>query len=510
MIGGFFIAGHINNGNVDRTYNMGDVIGCYVPLSVGVIYLGASAMNIQTLKRGLDWAGKILAVIDRKPSIDIYNQDAESIDRISDIELDNVSFKYEGRNKVVLDGVSLCFKNGKTTALVGPSGCGKSSIIRLIERFYDPSEGQVLVNSKDLKSIQLQQYRRKIGYVGQEPCLLNETIRENLLNGNPGATDYEIEEALKHAQAYDFVQKLPKGINTDVGGVGSKLSGGQKQRIAIARALLKKPDILILDEATSALDSENERAVQAAIDNIGRTQSITTIVIAHRLTTIQNADFIYVLNEGKVVEMGKHEMLIKENGLYHSYFKSQEVANSVCIGKLHKEKQEDQADSKTEEELLANIEDQNVNVVEQPNIFKTFMRLLPYNRPKVFITVLFIGWTVAAVGLPISTIYILKWLFSYNGHDSDYIKSKMAIYCPIIFGIGWVVFIASAINRCTLQILSLTMTNLVRNDLYKALISQPIQFYDKKENSTGQLTGILSVDSRVITAISVHVFNIKL
>ena len=230
---------------------------------------------------------------------------------ISDIKIENVTFKYEGRNKLVLDNVSLWFRNGKTTALVGPSGCGKSSIIKLIERFYDPTEGQVLVNSKDLKTIQLQQYRRKIGYVGQEPCLLNETIRENLLNGNPDATDNELIEALKHAQAYDFVQKLPKGINTEVGGVGSKLSGGQKQRIAIARAILKKPDLLILDEATSALDSENERAVQAAIDSIGKTHSITTIVIAHRLTTIQNADFIYVLNNGKVVEMGNHTNLTK-------------------------------------------------------------------------------------------------------------------------------------------------------------------------------------------------------
>ena len=256
------------------------------------MFIGASALNLQTLKRGLDWAGKIFAVIDRKPSIDIYDQDAEKIDAISDIKFKNVTFKYEGRNKVVLDNVSLWFRNGKTTALVGPSGCGKSSIIKLIERFYDPTEGQVHVNSKDLKTIQLQQYRRKIGYVGQEPCLLNETIRENLLNGNPDATENELIEALKHAQAYDFVQKLPKGINTEVGGVGSKLSGGQKQRIAIARALLKKPDLLILDEATSALDSENERAVQAAIDSIGKTHSITTIVIAHRLTTIQNADFI--------------------------------------------------------------------------------------------------------------------------------------------------------------------------------------------------------------------------
>ena len=190
--------------------------------------------------------------------------------------------------------MSLCFKSGKTTALVGPSGWGKSTIVRLLERFYDPTQGKVFVGDKDLKSINLQHYRRKIGYVGQEPCLLNESIKNNLLNANPYATDEELIDCLKLAQAYDFVLKLPNGINTDVGGVGNKLSGGQKQRIAIARALIKKPDLLVLDEATSALDSENERAVQSAIDNIKKTHVITTVVVAHRLTTIQNADLIQI------------------------------------------------------------------------------------------------------------------------------------------------------------------------------------------------------------------------
>ena len=180
------------------------------------------------------------------------------------------------------------------------------SYIILYVFWYDPVEGQVLVNSKDLKSIQLQQYRRKIGYVGQESCLLDQTIRDNLLNGNPEATDDELIEALKHAQAYEFVQKLQKGINTVIGREGDKLSEGQKQRIEIARALLKKSDVLILDEATSALDSESELAVQAAIDSISKTHSITTIVISHQIKTIQNADFIYVLNKGKVVEKGNH------------------------------------------------------------------------------------------------------------------------------------------------------------------------------------------------------------
>ena len=294
LIGGFFIAGSVTNRNVDRIYNMSDILGASMAILMGAGFLRISAMNIQTLARGLVWAGTVFSIIDRVPPIDINDKEAEEIKEIAgDIKFESVTFMYDGRNKIILEDVTLSFKSGKTTALVGPSGWGKSTIIRLLERFYDPSEGRVLVNSKDLKTLNLQQYRRKIGYVGQEPCLLNESIKDNLLNSNPDASDEALIEALKLAQAYDFVMKLPQGIDTDVGGVGSKLSGGEKQRIAIARALLKKPDLLILDEATSALDSENEKAVQAAIDNIGRTHSITTVVIAHRLTTIKNSDFIY-------------------------------------------------------------------------------------------------------------------------------------------------------------------------------------------------------------------------
>ena len=296
MIGGFFIAGGVTNGNVDRTYNLADTFGASMSITMGAMYIGSSAMNIQVLRRGLACAGSIISIIDRVPQINIYDESAENIQAIDDdITFENVSFKYEGRNKTILDDVSLCFKSGKTTALVGPSGWGKSTIVRLLERFYDPTEGKVLVGDKDLKCINLQHYRRKIGYVGQEPCLLNESIKNNLLNANPDATDEEIIDCLKLAQAYDFVLKLPNGINTDVGGVGNKLSGGQKQRIAIARALIKKPDLLILDEATSALDSENERAVQSAIDNVKKTHVITTVVVAHRLTTIQNADLIQII-----------------------------------------------------------------------------------------------------------------------------------------------------------------------------------------------------------------------
>ena len=507
MIGGIFIAANITNSNVDRPYNMGDVLGSYVSIFIGAVYFGASAMNIQTLKRGLIWAGNIFAVIDRVPPIDIYKQDSESIDEIKDdIIFEKVSFKYEGRNQIILDDVSLTFKSGKTTALVGPSGCGKSTIIRLLERFYDPVDGKILVNSKDLRTLNLQEYRRKIGYVGQEPCLLNESIRNNLLNSNPDATDEELIEALKQAQAYDFVLKLPKGIETEVGGVGSKLSGGQKQRIAIARALLKKPDLLILDEATSALDSENERAVQAAIDNIGRTHSITTVVIAHRLTTIRNAEFIYVLNNGKIAEEGNHRSLIDTDGLYSLYFKSQEMANLVYDRKDHKIHKYGEEEILKEGEHSSLLSEWNKQVYEDKSSYEIFKKLWPYNKPKFLIFVLLVGWTIVASALPIVSIYIVKWLFSYMGNDYGHMREQMAIYCPVILGIGVIIFTAQTITRYSLQILSLSMTNWIRKELYESLVNQPIQFYDNKVNSTGNLTGILAADSRVVNGASVELY----
>ena len=207
--------------------------------------------------------------------------------------------------------------------MVGPSGSGKSTIAKLLLRCYDPNKGRISVNEKDLKTINLRSYRHRIGYIGQEPCLLHDTIRNNLLLSNPEASEDELYQALKSARALDFVKKLDEGIDTNVGSVGGKLSGGQKQRIAIARALLRKPDLLIFDEATSALDMKNEREVEKAIQAINEEQSITRVVIAHRISAISNADKIIVLKDGQVEDEGHHEGLINNNEFYSETYKLQ-------------------------------------------------------------------------------------------------------------------------------------------------------------------------------------------
>lgn len=229
-----------------------------------------------------------------------------------EISLEHVNFSYA--DEKALKDFTLTIPKGATVALVGQSGSGKSTIANLLTRFYDVEDGRIRIDGTDLKAIDLEDLRSLVGLVTQDSILFNDTIKGNLSIGKPGATDEEIVEALKVANAYEFVSELPEGIYTNIGDSGNKLSGGQKQRLSIARAVLKNPPIMILDEATSALDTESEKFVQVALENM--MQHRTSIVIAHRLSTIQKADVIVVMKKGKIVEQGTHETLMALNGAY--------------------------------------------------------------------------------------------------------------------------------------------------------------------------------------------------
>ena len=230
----------------------------------------------------------------------------------SALKLNNISFKYE--DDLVLKNFSLNVPKGKSVALVGQSGSGKSTIANLVTRFYDVNEGNITIDGEDIKDITKKSLRSLMGLVTQDSILFNDTVANNLKVGKQNASDEEIIEALKIANAWEFVKDLPNGVDTNIGDSGGKLSGGQKQRISIARAVLKNPPIMILDEATSALDTESERLVQDALENMMKNR--TSIIIAHRLSTIQNADEIIVMNKGEIAEQGTHTELIAKNGVY--------------------------------------------------------------------------------------------------------------------------------------------------------------------------------------------------
>lgn len=228
------------------------------------------------------------------------------------IEFRDVVFSYTG--SPALKGTSFAAKSGKMTALVGASGAGKSTVFALIERFYDPDSGDILIDDQTLTSRNLDTVRRSIAYVGQDPFLFELSARENIAIGKPGATQEEIEAAAKAANAHDFIMRMPKGYDSSTGQGGNKLSGGQRQRIAIARAMLRDAPILLLDEATSALDSESEAKIQSAVERL--TKGKTTLVIAHRLSTVRHADMIHVMDDGQVVESGTHDHLFDHDGIY--------------------------------------------------------------------------------------------------------------------------------------------------------------------------------------------------
>ncbi|MFY7742125.1 MAG: ABC transporter ATP-binding protein [Flavobacterium sp.] len=264
------------------------------------------------VKTGLAAAERVFDVLEVKNDIVNKENAIEINEFVSSISIQNINFGYEEEN--VLKNFTLEIPKGKTIALVGQSGSGKSTIANLLTRFYDVKEGSIKIDNLDIKDISMNSLRNLMGLVTQDSILFNDTIKNNILIGKQNATDDEIIEALKIANAYEFVKDLPNGINTNIGDAGGKLSGGQKQRLSIARAVLKNPPIMILDEATSALDTESEKLVQVALENM--MQNRTSIVIAHRLSTIQKADVIVVMQKGEIVEQGTHDELLSKNGMY--------------------------------------------------------------------------------------------------------------------------------------------------------------------------------------------------
>ena len=299
--------------------------------SAFIVYLGL-AYNILTpakslsratykVKKASAAAERIFHIIDNETMV-VEDKNAQNIESFSSgIEINNITFSYE--DETIVDGLNLKIPKGKSFALVGQSGSGKSTLANLICRFYDVNSGSINVDGINIKNLKKDALRNLIGLVTQDSILFNDSIKNNLLIAKPEATNEEIIECLKIANAWEFVSKMPEQIDSNIGDSGNKLSGGQKQRLSIARAVLKNPPILVLDEATSALDSESEKLVQNALENLMKNK--TSLVIAHRLSTIQNADKIIVLEKGKIIESGVHKELMKNDGIYSNLVKMQSI-----------------------------------------------------------------------------------------------------------------------------------------------------------------------------------------
>jgi ATP-binding cassette subfamily B (MDR/TAP) protein 1 len=315
-------------GNLE--YNTKSFFICLMSVTFGAIQAGNVFSFVPDMSSAHGAANDIINLLDSVPEIDAESPDGKKVtDARGQIRLEEIHFRYPTRPGVrVLRNLNITVEPGTYVALVGASGSGKSTVIQLIERFYDPLAGRILLDGQNIAELNVQDYRKQIALVSQEPRLYSGTIKFNILLGatKPAeeVTQEELDQACRDANILDFIQSLPKGYDTEVGGKGSQLSGGQKQRIAIARALLRNPKVLLLDEATSALDSESEKVVQAALDNAAKGR--TTIAIAHRLSTIQNADRIYFIRDGQVAEVGTHDELLARKGGYYELVQLQDLA----------------------------------------------------------------------------------------------------------------------------------------------------------------------------------------
>jgi ATP-binding cassette subfamily B protein len=298
---------------------------------IGRLYLRLDSMSrmLASTQRAAASTHRIFEILDRVPSV------AEPVRAVhpgrvqGQIELRDVSFQYGNRR--VIRGIDLAIQPGEMIGLVGPSGAGKSTLVNLVCRFYDVSGGAILVDGTDVRSFPVEEYRRNIGIVLQEPFLFYGSIAENIAYGRPDASRKEVIEAARAARAHEFILKLPDGYDSLVGERGQSLSGGERQRISIARAILTDPRFLILDEATSSVDTETEREIQEALDNLIRGR--TTIAIAHRMSTLRKADRLVVLEDGQVTEVGQHDELIKRRGTYARLHRAQlEMAEQLGVG----------------------------------------------------------------------------------------------------------------------------------------------------------------------------------
>ncbi|EYU28159.1 hypothetical protein MIMGU_mgv11b000380mg [Erythranthe guttata] len=515
---------------IDKGYNGGDVVNVILAIMVAGSSLAQTSPCLGAFSAGQAAACTMFEVINRKPLIDTCDKSGVVLENLEgEIEFKDVHFSYPSRPDVqVFSGLSLSVRKGKTLALVGQSGSGKSTIISLLERFYDPDFGKILIDGIDLNKYQLRWIREKMGLVSQEPVLFSTTVKENILYGKPCATDEEITSAVELANCAKFIDKLPNGIDTMVSENGTQLSGGQKQRIAIARAILKNPKILLLDEATSALDAASERRVQYALEKVMPDR--TTVVVAHRLSTVKNAHLIAVLHAGKLVEQGTHDDLIQiPDGAYHQLLYMQEGNKSGHINNLAKL---DPISNKTDSSIMSSgkklskrfsssigslsnrcfsfghdtkttdeaVEIYETDVKNEKNV--SIKRLAYLNTPEL--PALLIGSLAAAVhgaAFPVFGLLIAT-AFGIFFETRDELNKDSRFWALIFIAVGAVVFVAAPVQNYMFGVSGGKLVQRIRSLLFEKILHQEISWFDDLANSSGAVGARLSSDASTVKSLA--------
>jgi len=487
-------------------FDPGSTVVCVFGILQGGMGMGQSATYAEALNLARAAAVQIFKVISRKPTIDSSSDEGEKPGSFEGhIKFQDVAFNYPSRKDVtILEDFNLEITKGTTVALVGSSGCGKSTCIQLVQRLYDPDSGAVMLDGKDLKDLNVGWLRDNIGIVGQEPVLFDCSIKENICYAKADASDEEIIRACKEANAFDFIEKLPKKLDTLVGEGGAQLSGGQKQRIAIARALIRNPKLLLLDEATSALDTHSEAVVQAALDNInvGR----TTIVIAHRLSTVRNADMIVAFENGKVKEKGTHEDLMQLKGLYFSLVERQMAGKEKMDD--HEVADEDQ-DTTLEyskqistKEKVGPIKTKQKEEKETLSVNRTalFMRLLSYNMPEMpFIVVGLLGSLLFGVSTPLFGAVFGDILSVLSEQDIATGRKDSKVAALQLAGIGLAFFVAVSLQGLMFSWSGSKLVERLRKKMFETMLMQEMGWFDEESNNTGALCARLSSSAEAVS-----------
>ncbi|EOA25272.1 hypothetical protein CARUB_v10018587mg [Capsella rubella] len=498
----------------------GTIFAVIICITYGGTSLGRGLSNLKDFSEAVVAGERIVKVIKRVPYIDSDNPKGQILENIKgEVQFKNVKFMYPSRPETpIFDDLCLRIPPGKTIALVGGSGSGKSTVISLLQRFYDPVAGEILIDGVSINKLQVKWLRSQMGLVSQEPTLFATSIEENILFGKEDASMDEVVEAAKSSNAHDFISQFPLGYKTQVGEKGVQMSGGQKQRIAIARAIIKSPKLLLLDEATSALDSESERVVQEALDNasIGR----TTIVIAHRLSTIRNVDVICVFHNGRIVETGSHEDLMRNlDGQYSSLVRLQIMETeesddniNVSMGDgefsiLSKDvKYSPRASIQSHSNLFTTSSiDTNVRGSIPTNKklhVPSFKRLMAMNKPE---------WKHTSYGCLSAVLYgALHPIYAYasgsmvsvyflTSHDE--MKEKTRIYVLLFVCLAVFCFLTSIIQHYSFAYMGEYLTKRIRENILSKLLTFEVSWFDEDENSSGAICSRLAKDANVVRSI---------
>ncbi|XP_056375087.1 ATP-dependent translocase ABCB1-like isoform X3 [Hyla sarda] len=492
-------------------FSVGEILTVLYAVTMAAFSFGHAAPNIEAFATARGAAYSIFSVIDSEPSIDSFSTSGFKPDKIKgDIEFQNVKFTYPSRPDIqVLKGLNLKINSGQSVALVGSSGCGKSTTVQLFLRFYDPEEGTIKIDGHDIRKLNIRYLRELIGVVSQEPVLFDTTIAENIRYGREDVTMEEIEQATKESNAYNFIMSFPDKFYTLVGERGTQLSGGQKQRIAIARALVRNPKILLLDEATSALDTESEAVVQAALDKAR--EGRTTIIVAHRLSTIKSVDTIAGFDNGVIAERGSHEELMKKEGIYHKLVtmqtvnakddnEEQEKRENIDTSTKLVRRQSSRKSIKNSAEQDKDLDVKNKEVVgnneDPPPV--SFFKILKLNRSE---------WPYFVVGIICATInggtrpafaIIFSRIIGVFAGEADEIRVRSNTFSLLFLGLGLVAFFSFFLQGFTFGKAGEILTKRLRLLAFKAMLRQEIGWFDHPKNSTGALSTRLATEASQI------------